>query len=145
MLRPPLRARPTFDVIFSPFARVFAPIALVLSAVLPPSGLGVDLCWIHRALAIPCPGCGLTRSVTSLTHGRFEQAVVYHPFGPVLYVLFVLAAAYAVLPRALRDRIARRASAFEAQWRHGYRLFLVAFFGFGALRALAHQVTGTPF
>lgn len=145
MLRPTLPRRSTFDVIFSPFARVFAPIALAASIFLPPDGLGVDLCWVHRALGVPCPGCGLTRSVTSLTHGRFLAAVSYHPFGPVLYVLFVAAAIYAILPRRVRERIAVHAAASEPEWRAGYRLFLVTFLGFGVLRALAHQVTGTPF
>ena len=138
-------ARPTFEVIFSPFAQRFAPVALGLSAFLPPEGLGFDLCWIHRMLAVPCPGCGLTRSFSSITHGRMEQAVVLHPFGPLLYLVFVLAIVYALLPRSVKQRIASLAVSRDAAWRVGYRMFLWSFFGFGLLRALAHQVTGTPF
>lgn len=145
MLRGPLKKRSTFEVIFSPFARGFAPLALALSVVLPPDGLGFDICWIHRMFGVPCPACGLTRSVTSLTHGRFQQAVVYHPFGPVLYVMLVCAGLYAILPPRVRERLALRAAESERAWRIGYRLFLATFFGFGLLRALAHEVTGTPF
>ncbi len=137
--------KPTFDVIFSPFARVFAPIALAASAILPREGLGLDLCAIHFILDVPCPACGLTRSFTNLTQGRFEQAVVYHPFGPVLYVMFVAATLYALLPRRLQGRLAVRAHGAEEGWQRGYRVFLVAFLGFGVVRAVAHQVTGTPF
>jgi hypothetical protein len=137
--------KPTFDVIFSPFARAFAPIALAASAVLPVEGLGIDVCFFHRILAVPCPACGLTRSFTNLTHGRFEQAVAWHPFGPVLYAMFVAATLYAILPAAARARIAAQAFDAEAGWKRGYRVFLVAFLGFGVVRAVAHQVTGTPF
>jgi hypothetical protein len=140
-----VRKGTTFEVIFSPFARVFAPLALALSAVLPPDGTGIDLCLVHRVLGVPCPACGLTRSFTSLTHARFEQAVVFHPFGPVLYAMFVLAALYGVLPSRVRDRIVALAAEREPEWRRGYRLFLVAFLGFGVVRALFHGTTGAAF
>ncbi len=62
--------RATFDVIFSPTGRVLAPLFLLLSIFLPTHGLGVDICLMHRLTHLSCPGCGLTRSITSMTHGE---------------------------------------------------------------------------
>ena len=46
--------------------------ALILGAfILPTQGIGLSMCALKTTAGIPCPGCGLTRSVTGVFHGRF--------------------------------------------------------------------------
>lgn len=53
-------------------------------------------CGMKVAFGIPCPGCGMTRSVLMTLHGRFEEAVAMNPVGPVFVAgLLLLAVAFA--------------------------------------------------
>ena len=78
-----------YDVLFGPLTKVFSLLAIVSSFYLPVDGLGIDLCWIRKMLSLPCPGCGLTRSVTCISHLQFSESWAYHPFGFLFYSLFV--------------------------------------------------------
>jgi hypothetical protein len=40
---------------------------------------GPTLCIWKKLLGIPCPGCGLTRGVCFLVHGRWIEAVSFNP------------------------------------------------------------------
>jgi len=44
-------------------------------------------CFFSEILGIYCPGCGGTRAVQALLHGRFLQALWYHPLVP--YGVFI--------------------------------------------------------
>lgn len=44
-------------------------------------------CWIHERSGLYCPGCGGTRAVFALLHGRIVLSFLYHPI--VLYILFI--------------------------------------------------------
>jgi hypothetical protein len=49
-------------------------------------------CPVFRYLHVYCPGCGATRALAALLHGRFSNALHYNAFvvfllPPVLYVL----------------------------------------------------------
>ena len=121
--------------------RILAPVFLVLSAFLPTNGLGVDVCLMHRLTGLPCPGCGLTRSITCITHGELSKAAAYHPFGLVIWVLLVAMTAYSVLPRTLRRAVSEAAVRNDEAIRPAYRLFVTTFVGFGLLR-FALEVLG---
>ncbi|NET26463.1 DUF2752 domain-containing protein [Okeania sp. SIO1I7] len=54
-------------------------------------------CPLLRYVGIPCPGWGLTRSLTAVARGDFSQAIAYHLFGPIFFVLFVIAILHIVL------------------------------------------------
>jgi hypothetical protein len=43
------------------------------------------ICPLLTFTGIPCPFCGLTRSLLCLLHGEVAQAFWYHPFGPVVW------------------------------------------------------------
>lgn len=55
--------------------------------------LGHGLCPSRELLGLPCPGCGLTRSILLIFRGRFEESWRLQPFGSAwlaLAVVFVL-------------------------------------------------------
>lgn len=119
--------------------------ALLASVVLPVEGLGISLCFFYDVTGLPCPGCGLTRSVTSISHLRFQEAWFYNPFGFPIHATFVLMAIYGILPRALRERcrhfFTRRARLI--QWTAV--IFLGALQVFGVVRLILYLVSGKNF
>jgi Protein of unknown function (DUF2752) len=44
-----------------------------------------DLCPIHRATGHRCPGCGMTRALVLLWHGRPRQAIRSNPASPFVF------------------------------------------------------------
>jgi hypothetical protein len=54
---------------------------LVILAFLPSDGLGISVCPFNQIFGLPCPTCGLTRSVSSLLHLEVSKSVQYHPLG----------------------------------------------------------------
>ena len=65
-----------------------AVISLVVLAVLPSDGIGLVLCPFYLLTDIPCPACGLSRSMSSLLHFEINKSLVFHPLGSL--VLFFL-------------------------------------------------------
>ena len=51
---------------------------------------GPVLCPVRHALGIPCPTCGMTRSVVATVHGDLAGAIEAHPFGPLLVLAVLL-------------------------------------------------------
>ena len=95
---------------------------LAVTLLFAPHGLPfVPFCWFHSMTGLPCPGCGLTRSVLAIGSGEFAAAWQFNPFGYLVYaVLLVLV----VLP--LLGRVAPRlTTALESS------RFINAFIGFG--------------
>lgn len=71
--------------------RVTALLILVVLALLPSDGLGFSACLFNRIFGIPCPACGLTRSLSSLLNFEWSKSIAYHPLGGlVLFLLFLL-------------------------------------------------------
>lgn len=56
------------------------------------------VCWFRLTTGIPCPGCGLTRAVALLLHGRLLASLAMHPFGLAAVGLALLQ----IPPRAVR-------------------------------------------
>ena len=44
-----------------------------------------ELCAAKRVFGVPCPGCGLTRSFISISHGQFAKAWGLNPASLLLY------------------------------------------------------------
>ncbi len=80
--------------------------ALFLAVVHPPEGLGLPICWLKASTGIPCPGCGLTRSLSTIMRGDLSAAVLLHPFGPLLLPTFAGIAYVGLSPQRLRRAIA---------------------------------------
>lgn len=48
------------------------------------------ICPIQHWTGIPCPTCGMTRSFMAIARGDVLQALQYHLFGPVLFLIFLI-------------------------------------------------------
>ena len=51
----------------------------------------VDVCLIKHVTNIPCPSCGSTRSVISLTKGDFIGALKFNPIGYLVAIIMLIA------------------------------------------------------
>ena len=83
-----------------------APPLLLLAFLLPPPDgahiAGIpSLCAFQNLSGLPCPGCGITRSVVCCAHGLWNAAIAYHPLGPPVFACLVASA----LVRLLRLRV----------------------------------------
>lgn len=106
--------------------------ALVGAWWIDPVSLGVDLCWFHRLTALPCPGCGLTRSVVALVRGEWWASLTFHPFGPLVLGWALVATASALLRGPRRQRAIEAFGRLQVdRW---YSLVVLAFAGFGLAR-----------
>ncbi|NEP39021.1 MAG: DUF2752 domain-containing protein [Okeania sp. SIO2G4] len=54
-------------------------------------------CPLLHYVGIPCPGWGLTRSLMAVARGDLSQAIAYHLFWPVFFVVFIIAILHIVL------------------------------------------------
>jgi hypothetical protein len=52
--------------------------------------LGLPDCLMMEVTGVPCPGCGVTTSVTLFVHGRFLDSFLTQPFGLIVVVLIPL-------------------------------------------------------
>lgn len=67
-------------------------------------------CLAQRLFGIPCPGCGITRSVAALLRGDLRAALTANPAGLVVCAYFVAEIACwiaASLPRAQQQALLR--------------------------------------
>jgi Protein of unknown function (DUF2752) len=100
----------------------------------PETGLGIDLCSLHRMTGAPCPGCGMTRAGANMVRGHFWRAFEYHPLGYILHPVLFSLAVLSVLPYSVRDAVARGISR-RARWlRRLETLFLIVFLIYGVVR-----------
>ncbi len=88
-----------------------APTLLLLAFVLPPTRgahiAGVPtLCGFRSLTGLPCPGCGITRSVVCAAHGDLPDALRFHPLGPL--VLFSLSVFTLLRLTGMDARLLRR-------------------------------------
>lgn len=80
-------------------------VVLLTSALLPlPNGAHIanipSICTFHNLTGLPCPGCGLTRSFVCCAHGRWVEAFVYHPAGPLFFAATIAWLLFSFKPRA---------------------------------------------
>jgi hypothetical protein len=116
-------------------------ISLIGAAFIPPKGIGVSLCWMRGQFGIPCPGCGLTRSLSCAMRGMFYESWLFHPFGFFILALFLFVALVSISPEAQRARLAEAMDHRAPFVRALFFIFVSAFCSYGFLRALL-QITG---
>ncbi len=101
-------------------------VGVLLLAVWTPSDDGFTICPFARATGHACPGCGMTRALSALLHGRVPDAWSYHPLAGLFLVELAVAWAWWVGVRAGRLRppsirlvnwtLAVTAAVFVAVW-----------------------------
>jgi hypothetical protein len=50
-----------------------------------------SFCLIKRFLHIPCPSCGVTRSVIAILHGHLYSALLLNPLGFIVLAIMLIA------------------------------------------------------
>ena len=65
-------------------------VAIIALIVLPANGFSSSTCIFHNLTGIPCPLCGLTRSMSSLLDFNFSQSFSYHPLGAIILIFLVI-------------------------------------------------------
>lgn len=125
-----------YGVFFGRLAQVCAIPVLTLSLLLPVDGMGVTICWIKRWCSLPCPGCGLTRSITCLSQLEFQKAWQYHPFGFLIYGLFVCNVVLLFQSKQTRGRVQNWFQRNDHLVRPTYWTFVALFLIFGGVRLL---------
>lgn len=58
--------------------------------------LGLPPCALEYFTSIPCPGCGVTTTVTLVAHGRPAEGLANQPFGVLVAALLALAPVWAI-------------------------------------------------
>ncbi|MCA9606649.1 MAG: DUF2752 domain-containing protein [Myxococcales bacterium] len=128
-----VEGRPVHRRLLSPWSTGLASVMLAVSFFLPDSGAGIPLCWLKGLTGVPCPGCGLTRSITNISHLHFAEAALYHPFGFPIYALAITLVVSLLVPRARRGLV-RWLVRHETIARRGYWAFVGSFIVFGVGR-----------
>jgi hypothetical protein len=63
----------------------------------------VEVCLIKHVTNIPCPSCGSTRSVMSLTKGDFIGALNVNPMGYIVALIMLMAPIWIVVDLIMRN------------------------------------------
>lgn len=140
-IRAPEHSRRMFERCFGKTTTWIAWISLIAATFIPPKGIGISLCWMRGQLGIPCPGCGLTRSLSCAMRGMFYESWQFHPFGLFILALFVLTAMVSIMPEAQRSWLAESMEKHARFLRAVFIVFISAFCSYGLFRAI-FQLTG---
>ena len=89
---------------------------------------------------LPCPGCGMTRALSSAARGMIEESWHHHPFGVLFLALFVLIAGLSLLPGAIRRRFVACVNRHRGPANVAYVAFATAFVAYGVARSVLHLV-----
>src|SRR5215467_11057825 len=87
------RTRRVSHLWLNPYSVFVSWFGLLMASITPPHGFGFTVCWIKSATGLPCPGCGLTRSLSCALRGMPVESWQYHPFGLLILGLFLCGAA----------------------------------------------------
>ncbi|MCY2959918.1 MAG: DUF2752 domain-containing protein [Planctomycetota bacterium] len=78
--------------------------------------LGMGACNFLAWTGIPCPGCGVTTSVSLAAHGSFRAAFWNQPFGLIVALLAPLAALVAIVQHARGRDLGATLRALRPAW-----------------------------
>jgi len=63
----------------------------------------VEVCLIKHATNLPCPSCGSTRSIISITKGNFIEALDLNPIGYVIALIMLIAPVWIIVDLISRN------------------------------------------
>lgn len=125
---------------FNPISICVAWIALIIVFIHPPHGTGVQICYMQTLAGTSCPGCGMTRSMSSAVHGMFAESWSYHPFGVPILLLFIATAGLSILPRTAKQSVCARVFHNRKLTNITYIVFVTSFVTFGVVRSVLHLI-----
>ena len=76
--------------LFGPWIKLAGAIALALATIAVPTAWvasGPSLCLVRWATGCHCPGCGMTRAVSSMVHGDIAAAIRFNGLVVVVFPL----------------------------------------------------------
>jgi hypothetical protein len=76
-----------------------------------------EVCLVKHVTGIPCPSCGTTRSITSISQGNFAQAIRLNPLGFIVSSIMIGAPLWIVF-----DVLTKKSSLFEFYTKAEYQL-----------------------
>lgn len=62
----------------------------------------IEVCLIKHVTNMPCPSCGTTRSVMSLSHGNFIEALSINPLGYVIAFIMTIGPVWIIMDVVLQ-------------------------------------------
>ena len=133
-----IRSRAAYDRWFGPPCVALAWAGIVVALLHPPHGFGVQICMTQAAIGAPCPGCGITRALSSAAHGMYVESWNYHPFGIPILLLFAFTVLLSLLPKAARRRFATSVIRHHRPVNILYLGFVIAFTAYGMARSILH-------
>jgi hypothetical protein len=96
------------------------------------------MCSFRSVTGIPCPGCGLLRSMVTAMHGDVAKSLEYHRLG-LITILYVLLQFFFRLGILIFPGMAIRYSRVDSYLNRGF-IFLVILFGANWILTLIRQV-----
>ncbi|MBN1516160.1 DUF2752 domain-containing protein [Candidatus Sumerlaeota bacterium] len=123
-------------MLLSRTAGVIAILGIVVALIMPDRGIGPSLCGMYRIYGVPCPGCGMTRSVSCFFHLHFHESFLYNPFGLLFSIGLLLVAIQTLFPRGVMMRIADWIQQRQDQLIYLYIGLVTIFLLFGVVRII---------
>ncbi|MHB2015882.1 MAG: DUF2752 domain-containing protein [Candidatus Xenobia bacterium] len=108
---------------------------MAMVSMMVPQVSGIDICLFHRMTGLPCPGCGMTRSVVALLHGNVSEALAFNVGGPLVLLVAAFLMVAGVLSRGRRHawRAAVRRLELRYAWVEHSMLALFVLYGLGRI------------
>ncbi len=135
-----MRRRKAYDRWFNKTSFLLAWAGVGIAFLHPPHGLDINICWLQATTGAPCPGCGITRALSSAAHGMLAQSWQYHPFGIPILLLFGFTVLLSLLPASGRRRFAMNVIRHHQPVNVIYLAFIATFTAYGLVRSILYVV-----
>ena len=73
------------------YIRILALLSVFVLVIIPSEGFEFILCPMQNIFGLPCPACGITRSMSSLLSLDIWHSFRYHPLGIIVFAAIITA------------------------------------------------------
>jgi hypothetical protein len=78
------------EVVKEQHIRILALAAILVLLLIPTSGFELIICPMQHFFSLPCPACGMTRSMSALLEFEIWQSFRFHPLGFLVISAIIL-------------------------------------------------------